>query len=192
MKNVEVGRIKLALCIFVAIFIIFILYFVTKSVFAKEVFAIKDTKDIKEKSYEKANFGQVDIWNIIKENSKQEIKEEISKQEIDLEYTTQYQTNINLPTGTIRTIQEGRDGKQEIIIKKSYKNGELIEDKQIGTKITKASLDRIVEVGGANYTIKHENKVGDILYVASNTLEMKQDASKDSPKIFTLNKDARS
>lgn len=141
------------------------------------------------KAYRKAQIEEFDIDNIIEENAKKAITEEILTEEIDLEYTTVYQNNNELPKGQLQVLQEGRDGKQSVVSKKTYQKGELIKEEQTGRVVTKAALDKIVEVGTGAKTSIHKVKKGDIVYVTSYTLDLMQEKSKDSNKITTLSKD---
>ena len=133
---------------------------------------------------------QWDITETIKENTKIIKKEEISQEEEDLEYNTTYKTNKDLPKGTIQVIQEGRDGKQQVITKKYYEGEELVNE-TIETNITKASLDKIVEIGGASYSSNYKVKVGDTLYVTSSTLAVRVAPENNADKIITINKDEK-
>ena len=76
-------------------------------------------------TYEIIENNEIDINKIIEKNTQNTKKEEIIKKEIDLEYTTKYTNNPNLPTGIIQVVQEGMDGKQEIITKKTYEGDKL-------------------------------------------------------------------
>lgn len=128
-----------------------------------------------------------DINQIIENNTKN-LEEIINLEQIDLEYTTIYENNDSLPKGTIQVIQEGRDGTQEIILKKTYENGEIIKEEQLGRKVTKASIDKIIQIGTANYSSNYKVKIGDDLYVTSNTLEMKKQPNINSENVTVLNK----
>ena len=78
-------------------------------------------------------------------------------------------------------------GKQEITIKTIYdKEGNIVSEEQIGTSITKPSANKIVEIGGANYTSNYKVKVGDKIYVASDILGVWSETSEESRKITTL------
>ena len=187
MKNTKEIRKKTKIGLICIILILLLIIIISFSMIDNS-FAVV-SKNFNNKKYKKSSNNQIDIENIVQENTKDIYREEIIKQEIDLEYTTEYRNNPLLPNGTIKTLQEGRDGKQEIIIKKSYINDELKEDEQIGTKITKASINKIVEVGTSNYIKVHKNKVGDTLYVTSTTLEVKVDPNIESKTIITIEKD---
>ena len=128
-----------------------------------------------------------DILNIIDENNKINKKEEISQVEEDLEYTTIYRYNNELPKGMLQVIQEGRDGKEQIITKKYFENEELVNE-TITYNILVASIDKIVEIGNANYTSNYKIKIGDILYVTSDTLAVRILPDKNSEKIITISK----
>lgn len=94
-----------------------------------------------------------------------------------------------LPKNTIQVIQEGREGKQEITKKKIYENNELVSEEQVSIKITKGAIDKIVEVGTANYTSNYKVKVGDILYATSDRLAVMTEPNEEAQKIATLKKD---
>ena len=131
---------------------------------------------------------KINIEKIIKENEKDIQKETIERQEADVEFSTQYRENNSLAKGKIQTIQEGQDGKQNAIIKNIYKNGELISSSQISSEITKASIDKIVEVGTAAYSNNYVPIVGDVLEVTSITLAIRTSADSNAEKLITINK----
>lgn len=132
---------------------------------------------------------RVDIDSYIQNNSKEGIKEEYEVEEIELEYTTKYKNNSSLPKGTLQVVQEGREGKQQITIKKTYHNDELIDEEQISAKITKASVNKIVEVGTGSGILNYKVKVGDTVYVTSDRLSVMVDPNENSQKVATLSKD---
>ena len=117
------------------------------------------------------------------------IKKEIETEEIELEYTTLYQEDETIPKGTIQILQEGRNGKRQIITEKIYENDELVEENIVSDKIVKASINKIVVTGTAKYKSNYKPKKGDTLYVTSETLELRESKDSDSEKIYTLSKD---
>lgn len=93
-----------------------------------------------------------------------------------------------LPKNTIQVVQEGREGKQEITKKRIYTNGEVTSEEQVSIKITKGSVDKIVEIGTANYTNNYNAKVGDKIYVTADRLAVMTEPNENAQKILTLNK----
>ena len=182
---------KLKSIIYIFLPFVFILYFITfyaiyfpqNKTYAKETFA-EPEQEVKISSANEINIGQ-----IINENTEDGKIEQIIKKEEILEYLTQYKTNKDIPKGISYVVQEGREGKQEIIIKAIYdKNGNLIEEEQIGASIIKASANKIVEIGGASYTSNYKIKIGDSIYVTSDILALWSEPSEESRKITILNK----
>ena len=148
-----------------------------------------DSKNIEEKiEYSNEDIKEVDIDSIIGANTKENLTEELIEEQIDLEYTTIYQNNSDLPKGTLQVIQDGVNGKQQIVTKKTYKNKELISEEITSTNITKSSIDKIVEIGTAAYASDYKVKIGDALYVTANTIPLRQNADNNSEKIITINK----
>lgn len=100
----------------------------------------------------------MNLDEIVNNNTQNKQKEEYITEEVELEYITIYQTNSNLSKGVIQVIQEGREGKQQITKKKTYENGEIISEEQVNSKITKAAVNKIVEVGTNNYKSNYKVK----------------------------------
>ena len=156
-------------------------YFERNNVYASETLAKGENIKI-------SSAKEIDIEEVITENIKQGQKEEYIVQEATLEYITKYRSNANLPKGTIQVVQEGREGKQEITIKKVYQDEELIAEEQVASKITKAFVNKIVEIGTANYSSDYKVKVGDTLYVTSDRLSVMVQPNEQAQKIATLAK----
>ena len=158
-------------------------YFLNKS----EVFA-KETGAEVNQNVKISNANEINLDEVINENNKENgFKEEFITEEVDLEYITKYQSNAELPKGVIQVVQEGREGKQEVTIKRTYENGEIVKEEQVNSKITKAAVNKIVEVGsgiGSTYKVK----VGDKVYIVSDRAEIKLEPNGNSAKIATLGK----
>lgn len=158
-------------------------YFLNKS----EVFA-KETVSEVNQNVKISNANEINLDEVINENNKENgFKEEFITEEVDLEYITKYQSNAELPKGVIQVIQEGREGKQEVTIKRTYENGEIVKEEQVNSKTTKAAVNKIVEVGsgiGSTYKVK----VGDKVYIVSDRAEIKLEPNGNSTKIATLGK----
>ena len=144
-----------------------------------------------EETYEVVENNEIDINKIIEKNTQNTKKEEIIKKEIDLEYTTKYTNNPDLPTGIIQVVQEGIDGKQEIITKKTYEGDKLITEEQVGSTITKASTNKIVEIGTGPYKSNYKVKIGDKLYLTTSFLAIRIEPKEESEKLITLYKNTK-
>ena len=165
--------------LYIAIFYNF--YFARGNVYAQET-----TVNINPTKISQAE--QVDIQPIINQNVKEAQKEEYVVEETVLEYITKYRNNASLAKGTIQVVQEGRQGKQEITTKKIYQGEELISEEQILCKITKSAVNKIVEIGTANYTNNYKAKVGDEVFVTSDRISVMYEPNEQSQKIATLAK----
>ena len=128
----------------------------------------------------------INIEDVISNNEAETVTEKIEKQEADIEFTTIYRQNDLLAKGKIQTIQEGQDGKKDAIIKKIYKNGELISEEQLSSEIKKVSIDKIVEIGTAAYSNNYVPIVGDTLKVTSNTLAVRVEPNENAQKLITI------
>lgn len=113
-------------------------------------------------------------------------RKEYEKQETEIEYITTYETDETLPKGIVQVKQEGRTGKKQIVIEKTYENDELINEEVISDKIIKAPINKFVVTGGSKYSSNYKIKVGDTLYVTPYILELKLEPDVNSEKIYTL------
>lgn len=105
--------------------------------------------------------GTIDIENIIQQNLQEEIKTVIETQIVELEYQTEYQSTSDLAIGTIKVLNKGEDGKQELIIKKEYKGETLISDEQIGRRVITPAINKIIQIGKGSFenVINNSNNV---------------------------------
>ncbi len=175
----------LGLILIILYSIIFYNYFFTNNeVLAKETSAeTTAAPDVIISTAEKVNLD-----NIIENNTKNMQKEEYIKEETTLEYITKYQQNTNLAKGKIQVVQEGREGIQEITKKRIYENGELKEEKQVSSKVTKAAVNKIVEIGAGSKTSNYKIQKGDTVYITSDRANIMLEPDENSDKITTLSK----
>lgn len=156
--------------------------------FTKEVFATEVEQEANNEEFKVSNAESVNIDEIISQNTNEGKREEYSVHEEDLEYITKYRTNANLPKGMVQVVQEGREGKQEVTTKTTYKDDEVVSEEQVNSKVTKASINKIVEIGGGRQASNYKVKNGDTLYVTSDRLSVMFEPNEQSEKLATLSK----
>ena len=127
-------------------------------------------------------------YEILKENTKSPEKKTLVTEEIDLDYTTEYKDNSDLPQGTIQVVQEGRDGRQEIVIVKKYEGDEFIGEERLSSKVTKNAINKIVEVGTGSGKNNYTPKIGDNVYVTSDSVSVRKAMNNKADVLCTVNK----
>ena len=171
---------------FLIVFIIFfvLLFFCVRFVYSVE--KVPKNEFVEKSMVLKINQYPLDINEILYNNTKEVLEEELILEEMDLEYNTIYNENPDLPTGTIHIVQMGINGKQDIITIKKYKNDELYVEEIVSNNIKRASINKIVEIGTGigknNYKIKEQ----DNLYVTPASLKIMNIPSNNGEKIGTL------
>lgn len=184
-KNTKI----LTFVVFLSIFIILIyVYFFNKN--RDFVYAISNVEEKNDEIINFSNSQKININEIIEENTSKNYKEEIVTEEIEMEYTTCYKNNSELPKEMIQVVQEGRTGVQEVVVKKIYSGEELVSEVQISTQIKKKAVTKIVEIGTGKYKNNHKIKIGDTLYVTSDRLNVMSEKSLESRKITALSKNS--
>lgn len=168
-----------------------LLLFLYSNKLTKEVsYAVENQEMQKRNTYTEPNAIFPDVETIIEQNTKEGTsrRQEIVKEEMDLEYITKYQTNPDLPKDTIRVIQEGNVGSMQKIIQKEYIEDELVKEEQIGTVVLKPAIPKMVEIGTGNRKKAQSIKVGDTVYVTSELLSIREKPEETAEKIITLSK----
>lgn len=155
---------------------------------SKEIATIQNVKSQEIEWMKEEYQGIINIEDIIKTNINEEIKVVIETQIVELEYETEYINSSNLPIGTVKVTQEGKDGKQELIIKKEYKGDLLISDEQIGRRIVTPTLNKTIEKGIGNYSnIINNSSANDIELSKKELLnKLNKNMKLDKPSGLTL------
>ena len=189
-KKEKKVKITIKNLIYFLIFVVFILYSIIfyNLYFSKKVYATEESFSETTKEIKISNAEEVNLEEIISENTNNGQREEYEAKEEVLEYITKYRTNNDLPKGIVQVVQEGREGTQEITVKKTYQGEELVNEEQVSQKVTKASINKIVEIGGGAGTSNYTVKVGDTLYVTSDRLSVMTEPDEKSQKVATLSK----
>ena len=184
-------------CVFIIIIGIIILFnIIIKNKITKEVATVPiDSNSLATDNqiewFTNEENNTIDIDDIIAKNLNESGKEELETEVVELEYETEYQNNDKLPKGMVKVLQQGQDGKQELIIKKEYKGDEEISNEQIGRKILTPCVNKIVEVGTAAYYDKRKIKSGDTVYSTPYTLALREENKKDADVIITVNQNSK-
>ena len=146
--NIIKAEIILLLSIIILVFIV--LYF--KLVSNKQIYAMDDTNINQKRLVKISDADLIDIEKTIEDNNQKTNKEEIYEKQEELEYITKYKYSNDLYVGTTRISQQGRNGIQTITMKKVLDdNGNIIHEEQVGARVTKSSLDKIIEIGTKVY-----------------------------------------
>lgn len=170
------GRIKIAVVLSVLL-ILFVVYLYIESKYEKKTYAHNDITEIQPKI---SNANAINLDEIIEKNTENiGNREEITVEEVELEYITKYRNNSNLYKGTREVSQEGRNGTQKITTKKIYdKNGNLIQEKQMSAVVTKSSINKIIDIGTKKREIKSKKE--------SNITNLDFNMALNKPSGFTL------
>lgn len=167
--------------------IIFAVYFTRNISYASENKSSKKlTVEIPITKKDKSK--EINIDKIVQDNTKVKKIEILENQETDIEYTTQYKENSSLAKGKIQVLQEGVDGKQNSILKNIYEGDKLISSTPISSQITRASVNRIVQIGTGAYSNTYVPVVGDELKSTAITLPIRVAPDENAEKIVTINK----
>ncbi len=178
-KRIMISTILVLIILVISIFVA--IYINTVNVYAVEVESYVPVINI-------SNASQIDINEVIEENLNSNTKTEYFIKEEIVEYTTKYINNSQLAKGAYQVIQEGRQGLEEITYMNTYEEGVLVTEEKVNSKITKGTVQKIVEVGTNSYLSIYKAKIGDEIEVVSDRAELKISPDINSEKIVSLSK----
>ncbi len=149
----------------------------------KKVEIVKENKKIAMEE----NRNIIDVREIIRENTITTTKKTLDLDEVDLDYTTEYIENSELPSGTIRVIQEGIDGSQKMVVIKSYQGNEYIGEERIPGEITASAINKVVEIGTGEGINNYIPKSGDSVWATPEHVKIREAPSKKASELFSMN-----
>ena len=183
MKSKDKRKIIIAVVIVSILIIIFIAY----NIYTNQVISYASNDKVVAEVARISEAEKIDIDEIIERNQVNS-EEQIITEEIDLEYITEYKNNSELPKGTIQVIQEGRTGKQQITIRITIDENQEVHEEEINSIITKAAVNKIVEIGTSNSTYTYKVTKGSSVYVTSDRADIMRENNAQSSKITTIAK----
>ena len=186
----------------IIVFSILIVLFIALSFVCYKSFKTAEASSVKEISKSNGNDENqtlsmeenenvLNMESILDNNTKSPEKKSLVTEEIDLDYTTEYQQNDQLPQGTIQVLQEGKDGRQEIVIVKRYEGNEFVSEERVSSRVTKSSVNKIVEVGTGSGTNNYQAKIGDTVYVTSDSLSVRKAMNNKAEVLCSIPKESK-
>lgn len=143
---------KICKIILVFIILLFMVIICIINKFGNYTYA-KQTEQNLSENVQICNVKKIDLDEIINKNlEKIGYREEIIVEEKELEYITKYRNNSELYIGETLVSQQGRNGIQEITIKRTYDDGgNLINEEQVSAVVVKSSINKIIDIGTKIY-----------------------------------------
>lgn len=143
---------KICKIILVFIILLFMVIICIINKFGNYTYA-KQTEQNLSENVQICNVKKIDLDEIINKNlEKIGYREEIIVEEEELEYITKYRNNSELYIGETLVSQQGRNGIQEITIKRTYDDGgNLINEEQVSAVVVKSSINKIIDIGTKIY-----------------------------------------
>lgn len=163
----------------------------------KDLAAIEKPKEVEkveaknEKVEVEENENLYQIREILGQNTSTVLKKTLNVDEVDLDYTTEYRENSEIPSGTIRVIQEGTDGTQKMIILKTFEGEEFKEEERISGEVTQEATNKIVEIGTGEGSNNYIPREGDSIYATPETVKIREAAARKSNEIGEIKKDEK-
>ena len=170
--------------------IVIILMVSTNYIFATDVKKVEE----QEPSYEmqafiefESNENVLNMEQIINENISITKTKEVVTEEREFEYKTIYTETEKLPLYEEKVEQEGKNGKENVKVIKTYENGEFAYEKIIDRTLIEDYTVQIIQIGTSEFLTKHQVHIGDKMYVLGDTT-LRKEAAKTSAKVCDISK----
>lgn len=183
MKNNKHGKIiiKFSLMWF---FIAIIIIVLTISFFKNRIFATNtENKETETVVAFEENQKSVDVVQVMLENTNSDKK--MVNEQRDVEYTTEYEENPNLPRDEEQVKQEGKKGKIQVTALQEYKDNEMTKEDIIESKTLEEVVTKIVYKGTSDFLKKYNVHIDDQMYLLE-AEDLKQEAKDDSSTICNV------
>lgn len=113
------------------------------------------------------NRHRLNAHSIITANAAKEITKEQVTEERDIPYESVSQECTYLPKAERVVVQQGINGKKNVLVVKSYENGEFTEETILKEEKTLDYLPEIVNLGTSEFLARIKAHIGDTLYLST-------------------------
>lgn len=175
--KLSVGIIMIILIVSIAL--LFISYSFTTYGMEEEIAEVPEIVNF-ETNQKTLNLTQIISSNI--ENAT--IKETINELR-DTNFTIVYKSVDNLPKGEEAIVQQGTNGKSQVVAVRTYEESTLIDETIIQSTVVIAPVEQIVNIGTSEFLAKYKVHLGDIMYVTSD-VTLKESADTKSKDICNI------
>ena len=174
----------------IVILILLILIFSYYNIYTNQVVSYATDVQEQQEDVVISNAQKVDVESLIENKQKQNV-EQIITEELELEYTTVYKNNKDLPKGTMQVVQEGRTGLQQVTKKRTIDENQQIHEEEISSIVIKSAVNKIVEIGTSNSKATYKISKGTDVYVTSDRANIMSEDNLQSKKITTIAKNTQ-
>ena len=154
------------------------------------IFASDSNNETKEIEFEE-NKQNVNVEQIISDNISTTERKELVTENREIEFSTTYVDNPNLPKDEQAVVQEGQNGIKTVIVVKSYENStgneKLLEENILNTTVVQAPIAKTIEVGTSELLGKFKVHIGDMMYTTGD-VQLREKADTKSNVIYTIGK----
>lgn len=181
MKKTEDGTIVIKFSIvwfFVAIIIIGLIV----SFFKNNIFATNKQDNDNIVAFEQ-NKKSVDVIEIMLENT--DSNKKMVNEQREVEFSTEYEDNPNLPKEEQQVKQEGKKGKVQITALQEYQNEEMISEDIIDSVTLEEVVTEIIYVGTSEFLSKYSVHIDDKMYLLE-AEDLKETASDDAKTVCKI------
>lgn len=176
-KNIVIIRINI-----IWIFLSIILVGLAFAFFKNNIFATNNYSKEKVVAYEE-NKNAVNIIQTMIENT--DSNKKMVNEKRNVEFTTKYEENSNIPKDEEQIKQEGKNGKIQVTAIQEFKNDEMINEDIIEETILEETINQIVYVGTSEFMKKYNVHIDENMYLLE-AEELKEEAKDESNTITSI------
>ena len=181
MKKNEDGTIIIKFSIVWFVIAIIIIALIV-SFFKNYIFATNEEENETIVAFEQ-NQKSVDVVQVMLENT--DSNKKMVNEQRDVQYTTEYENNPNLPKDEQQVKQEGKMGKVQVTALQEYQNDEMISEEIIESETLEEVVTEIIYVGTSEFLSKYSVHIDDQMYLLE-AEDLKKEAADEAETICQI------
>ena len=181
MKKNEDGTIIIKFSIVWFVIAIIIIALIV-SFFKNYIFATNEEENETIVAFEQ-NQKSVDVVQVMLENT--DSNKKMVNEQRDVQYTTEYENNPNLPKDEQQVKQEGKMGKVQVTALQEYQNDEMISEEIIESETLEEVVTEIIYVGTSEFLSKYSVHIDDQMYLLE-AEDLKKEADDEAETICQI------
>ena len=154
------------------------------SFFKNYIFATnnEDENQVTIVAYEQ-NQKSVDIIEVMLENT--DSNKKMVNEQRQVEFTTEYEDNPNLPKDEQQVKQEGKIGTVQVTALQEYQNDEMMSEQILDSKVLEEVVTKVIYVGTSEFLKKYSVHIDDPMYLLE-AEDLKEEAKEDSATLCNI------
>lgn len=134
-----------------------------------------------------SNENSINLTQIVSQNATMVEAKDYVKEERVVKFETVYLEDTSLQKDEKIVMQEGKNGKEQVSVVKTYENGEFVKESILERNVIEKPVNSVVHVGTSQFLSTYNVHLGDTLYLTEDSV-LRKKASESSKEVCKIDK----